>query len=47
MQLVMEQMGGGGHLSMAGAQLSDLTVAQVREKLLQELKTGVGQPEKK
>lgn len=46
-QLVMEQMGGGGHLSMAGAQLSDLTVAQVREKLLQELKTGVGQPEKK
>lgn len=46
-QLVMEKMGGGGHLSMAGAQLSGMTVEQVRDKLMQVLSTGVGQPEKK
>ena len=34
-QLIMEALGGGGHLTMAGAQLSGLTVAQSREKLIQ------------
>lgn len=46
-QLVMEKMGGGGHLSMAGAQLSGMTVVQVHDKLVQILSTGVGQPDKK
>lgn len=37
-QLIMETLGGGGHLTMAGAQLSGLTVAQSREKLIQAIR---------
>lgn len=33
-QLIMEAMGGGGHLTMAGAQLNGVTVEQAREKLI-------------
>jgi cyclic-di-AMP phosphodiesterase len=33
-QLIMEALGGGGHLTMAGAQLSGMTVQQAREKLI-------------
>lgn len=33
-QLVMEKIGGGGHLTMAGAQLAGVTVEQARQKLL-------------
>lgn len=33
-QLIMEAMGGGGHLTMAGAQLNGVTIAQAREKLI-------------
>ena len=33
-QLIMEALGGGGHLTMAGTQLSGVTVAQAREKLI-------------
>lgn len=33
-QLIMEAMGGGGHLTMAGAQLTGVTVEQAREKLI-------------
>lgn len=33
-QLVMEKMGGGGHLSNAATQLNDVTVLEVKEKLL-------------
>lgn len=32
-QLIMETLGGGGHLTMAGAQLKDTTVTQARERL--------------
>lgn len=32
-QLIMEQMGGGGHLSVAGAQVADASVETVIEKL--------------
>lgn len=32
-QLIMEKMGGGGHQSMAGAQISGKTVGQVRDEL--------------
>ena len=32
-QLIMETMGGGGHLTMAGAQLTGVTVQQAREQL--------------
>jgi len=32
-QLVMERLGGGGHLNVAGAQLSDCTVDEAKEKI--------------
>lgn len=36
-QLIMEQMGGGGHLSVAATQIEDTTVSKVREELLEIL----------
>ena len=33
-QLLMESLGGGGHLTMAGAQLKGCTVEQAREKII-------------
>jgi c-di-AMP phosphodiesterase-like protein len=36
-QLVMEQLGGGGHQTMAGAQLSDMTLEQVRQKTIEAI----------
>jgi cyclic-di-AMP phosphodiesterase len=36
-QLVMEKMGGGGHLTMAGAQLADVTVQRARSMLNEAL----------
>lgn len=32
-QIIMERMGGGGHLNIAGAQLKDITLEQTKEKL--------------
>ncbi|WP_281165406.1 DHH family phosphoesterase [Liquorilactobacillus sicerae] len=37
-QVIMEELGGGGHLSNAATQLTDMTVAQAREQLLKVLK---------
>ena len=36
-QLIMEQMGGGGHLAVAATQIKDTTVSEVREQLLELL----------
>lgn len=44
-QLIMEEMGGGGHMTMAGAQLKNMTVAQVHAKLTEVLAAGVGRPQ--
>ncbi|MVB12850.1 Cyclic-di-AMP phosphodiesterase GdpP [Caprobacter fermentans] len=33
-QLIMETLGGGGHLTMAGAQLSGLSVSEARDRLI-------------
>ncbi len=33
-QLIMEKLGGGGHLAVAGAQLSDVTIEEAKEKLV-------------
>ena len=41
-QLVMEAMGGGGHLTMAGTQLKETTVEQVRDQLCAALDTYYG-----
>ena len=32
-QLIMERLGGGGHLSIAGAQLENCTVEEARQRL--------------
>lgn len=32
-QLIMEKLGGGGHLTVAGAQLTDVTIEEAKEKL--------------
>ena len=37
-QLVMEALGGGGHQTMAAAQLKDVSLGEAREKLIQVLK---------
>ncbi len=36
-QLIMEAIGGGGHITMAGAQLKGVTMAQAKEKLIQAI----------
>lgn len=41
-QLIMEALGGGGHLTMAGAQLNGLTVDQARSKLIGVIKQSLG-----
>ena len=33
MQLIMERLGGGGHLNVAGAQLTDCTVEEAKQKI--------------
>ena len=34
MQVILEKLGGGGHMTVAGAQFYDSTVQEVRERLL-------------
>lgn len=34
-QIILEQLGGGGHLSMAGAQLENVTIEQAKQKLIE------------
>ncbi|MBJ3774031.1 hypothetical protein JEQ20_26640, partial [Klebsiella pneumoniae] len=41
-QVVMEQMGGGGHLNNAATQLKDVTVVEAVEQLKQVLKNYQG-----
>ena len=36
-QIIMERLGGGGHMNIAGAQLEGVTVDEAREKLKQVL----------
>ncbi|MEG1363297.1 MAG: DHH family phosphoesterase, partial [Clostridia bacterium] len=37
-QLIMEKLGGGGHLTFAGAQLTDVTLEEAKQKLLDVIK---------
>lgn len=36
-QIIMEKLGGGGHLSMAGAQLKDVNIESARQSLLEAI----------
>lgn len=40
-QVIMEKMGGGGHLSNAATQIADCTIAQAREQLIEIVKEKV------
>ncbi len=40
-QLVMERMGGGGHMNIAGAQIKDSTLAETRKNLILTIKNMV------
>jgi c-di-AMP phosphodiesterase-like protein len=37
-QMVLEKLGGGGHLSVAGAQLNDVELDEAKEKVISALK---------
>ncbi len=37
-QLILEKLGGGGHLTFAGAQIPGVTLEEARQKLLEEIK---------
>ncbi|MBR5227732.1 MAG: DHH family phosphoesterase [Clostridia bacterium] len=37
-QLILEKMGGGGHLTFAGAQMAGVTIEEARQRLLEEIK---------
>ena len=37
-QLILEKLGGGGHLTFAGAQIAGVTLDEARQKLLEEIK---------
>lgn len=45
-QVIMEQLGGGGHLSNAATQIKDKTVTEVKEQLIELLKSDVDNEEK-
>lgn len=34
-QVILEKLGGGGHINMAGAQMTDVTLEEAKEKLIQ------------
>ncbi len=38
-QLVMEKLGGGGHMNIAGCQLKDMTIEEAKELLIRTLET--------
>ena len=37
MQLIMERLGGGGHLNVAGAQLTGYTIVQAKHAIMETL----------
>ena len=37
-QVVLEKLGGGGHLSVAGAQLHDIDLEEAKEKVISAIK---------
>lgn len=45
-QLVMEELGGGGHFSMAGAQLKNVTLDEAKEKLKAAIDTAMARQAK-
>lgn len=46
-QVILEEFGGGGHFTGAGAQIKNVSVADVRRALLRELTTRWKRPQTK
>ena len=36
-QLILEKMGGGGHITLAGAQIEGMTIEEVKQELIQRI----------
>ena len=36
-QVILEKLGGGGHQTIAGAQIKNMTIDEVKEKLMEEI----------
>lgn len=45
-QAILEKLGGGGHLTFAGAQIAGATVDEVKETLIEEINSYMGKSEK-
>ncbi|WP_129724162.1 DHH family phosphoesterase [Xylanivirga thermophila] len=46
-QVVLEKLGGGGHLTMAGAQISDITEEEAKQKVIEALEEYLKEDESK
>ena len=46
-QLILEPFGGGGHFTMAGAQIKGKTIGDVRKSLLKEIDKSIGEKDNK
>ena len=42
-QTILEKIGGGGHLTFAGAQIAGITLQEAKEKLLDSIKKYLAQ----
>ncbi|MCD4925169.1 hypothetical protein IV479_09685, partial [Enterococcus faecalis] len=42
-QIIMENLGGGGHFTNAAVQLSNVTVAEVKEQLLDVIRQNINE----
>ncbi|MEI3401312.1 MAG: DHHA1 domain-containing protein [Clostridia bacterium] len=36
-QVILEKLGGGGHITLAGAQLDNITINEVKEELIKKI----------
>ena len=45
-QVILEKLGGGGHMTVAGAQFYDISVQEVREQLLSAIEEYLSEREK-
>lgn len=36
-QIILEKLGGGGHITLAGAQLENVTIEEAKQELIQKI----------
>ena len=37
MQIILEKLGGGGHITLAGAQVEDMTIEETKQELINRI----------